>query len=51
MRFCPACGGSGHFWDIDEDGNIVLIKCKICDGTGEISDENESENECGGMVF
>lgn len=45
MSFCSACGGSGYFWDIDKDGNVVLFKCKVCDGTGEIPNENESEDE------
>jgi len=33
---CPYCGGSGEFWDFDEEGDRVSESCSGCQGAGHI---------------
>lgn len=40
---CPACGGDGG-WEADEMG--PALKCRHCDGTGEVATEPVEEEDC-----
>jgi len=33
---CPYCGGSGEFWNFDDEGDRVSESCSACQGAGHI---------------